>query len=55
VTRGVYVNFPGDEGVERVRAAYGDAKYERLVALKAAYDPENVLRSNQSIRPREQR
>jgi FAD/FMN-containing dehydrogenase len=48
---GVYVNFLGDEGADRVRAAYGDATFERLVALKRRYDPDNVLRLNQNIPP----
>jgi FAD/FMN-containing dehydrogenase len=47
-----YVNFLGDEGQERVRAAYGAEKYARLVALKRRYDPDNVLRLNQNIDPR---
>jgi FAD/FMN-containing dehydrogenase len=46
-----YVNFLGDEGSERVRAAYGPEKYARLQALKRAYDPENLLRGNQNIAP----
>lgn len=50
-TGGVYVNFVGDEGSERVRAAYGQANYRRLAALKAIYDPHNVLRVNQNIKP----
>jgi hypothetical protein len=48
---GVYVNFLMEEGDARVRQAYGDAKYERLRALKRKYDPANVLRLNQNIRP----
>ncbi len=46
---GVYVNFLGDEGADRVRAAYGEANYAQLVALKRRYDPENVFRVNQNI------
>ncbi len=46
---GVYVNFLGNEGLERVRAAYGEAKYDRLAQLKARWDPENLLRMNQNI------
>jgi FAD/FMN-containing dehydrogenase len=46
-----YVNFMGDEGSDRVRAAYGEETYARLVALKRRYDPENVLRLNQNIAP----
>jgi FAD/FMN-containing dehydrogenase len=47
--RGVYVNFLGDEGAERVRQAYGSKKYERLQVLKRKYDPENFFRLNQNI------
>ncbi len=50
-TGGVYVNFLGNEGEDRVRAAYGAEKYERLVALKNKYDPTNFFRLNQNIKP----
>ena len=50
-TGGVYVNFLGNEGEARVRAAYGDAKYERLSTLKRTFDPENLFRLNQNIPP----
>jgi FAD/FMN-containing dehydrogenase len=50
-TGGVYVNFLGDEGEARVRAAYDPGKYERLVALKDRYDPTNFFRLNQNIKP----
>ncbi len=50
-TTGVYLNFTSDEGEERVRSAYGSGKYERLVALKDRYDPDNLFRLNQNIRP----
>jgi FAD/FMN-containing dehydrogenase len=46
-----YVNFMGEEEPERVRAAYGDRRYARLVALKRRYDPDNVFRLNQNIVP----
>jgi FAD/FMN-containing dehydrogenase len=48
---GVYVNNLGVEGADRVRAAYAPQTYERLVALKDAYDPQNVFRLNQNVAP----
>ena len=53
-TGGVYVNYLGreaDEGAGRIEAAYGKEKYERLVALKNKYDPSNLFRLNQNIKP----
>jgi FAD/FMN-containing dehydrogenase len=48
---GVYLNFIGDEGTDRVRAAYGDEKYDRLAAIKGEWDPQNVFAGNQNITP----
>jgi Berberine and berberine like len=42
-TGGVYLNFIGDEGDERIRAAYGAEKLDRLTAIKSEYDPSNVF------------
>ncbi len=48
---GAYVNFVGDEGEERIRAAYPGAAWERLAAVKGRYDPDNLFRLNQNIAP----
>ena len=49
---GGYLNYmQADEPLERVRAAFGDEAFERLRAIKARYDPNNVLRRNQNIPP----
>jgi FAD/FMN-containing dehydrogenase len=48
---GAYVNFLGDEGQARVRQAYPGATWDRLVAIKARYDPTNLFRLNQNIPP----
>jgi hypothetical protein len=47
----VYLNFLGDEGQDRVRAAYGERNYERLAGLKRVHDPTNFFRINQNIQP----
>jgi len=47
---GAYVNFMMDEGEERVKATYRD-NYQRLATIKAKYDPTNLFRINQNIRP----
>jgi FAD/FMN-containing dehydrogenase len=48
---GAYINMMmTDEGEDRVRASYGD-NYERLVAIKNKYDPNNLFRVNQNIKP----
>jgi hypothetical protein len=53
--QGEYVNFLGAElGVQErdaARNAYGQDKYQRLVALKDEYDPQNLLRLNHNIAP----
>jgi FAD/FMN-containing dehydrogenase len=46
-----YANFLGDEGPERVRTAFPGDTWDRLVAVKARYDPENLFRVNQNIPP----
>jgi len=48
---GVYVNFLGAGEDDRVRAAYDEATFERLAALKRRYDPANLFRRNHNIPP----
>jgi FAD/FMN-containing dehydrogenase len=48
---GAYVGFLGDEGEERVRAAYPPPTWQRLAEIKARYDPDNLFRLNQNIPP----
>ncbi|MFD2247793.1 FAD-binding oxidoreductase [Pontibacter ruber] len=47
---GAYINFMMEEGEERIRATYRD-NYERLVRIKYKYDPHNLFRVNQNIKP----
>lgn len=49
-TGGAYVNFLMEEGDERIRATYGE-NFSRLAAVKQRYDPENMFRLNQNIKP----
>ena len=48
---GAPLTFSADTGDERVRGTFGEEKYARLVALKDEYDPENLFRLNQNIKP----
>jgi FAD/FMN-containing dehydrogenase len=50
-TGGAYINFLDDEGAGRVRDAYGPGTWERLQAVKAAYDPDNAFHRNQNVTP----
>jgi FAD/FMN-containing dehydrogenase len=47
---GAYINFMMEEGDDRIKATYGD-NYEKLAAIKTKYDPQNLFRVNQNIRP----
>ena len=49
--QGVYVNFLSDEGEDRVKAAYTPEVWNRLVELKKKYDPSNLFRMNQNVKP----
>jgi hypothetical protein len=51
-TGGVYLNFTGDN--DKVRDAFGEQKYDRMVALKDKYDPSNLFQHNQNIKPSKQ-
>jgi FAD/FMN-containing dehydrogenase len=51
-TGGVYLNFEPDTGERNVRSGFGDAKYERLAALKAEWDPDNLFSVNYNVAPR---
>jgi FAD/FMN-containing dehydrogenase len=51
---GAYINFIMDEGEENIKATYND-NYKRLSEIKAKYDPENLFRVNQNIKPAKSR
>jgi len=51
VTGGVYLNLEADEGADKVRANFSAEKYAKLAALKAKWDPHNLFRLNQNIKP----
>jgi Berberine and berberine like len=48
---GLYFNDVAEVGEDVTRSVYGEAKYKRLVALKRTWDPENLFRLNQNLRP----
>ena len=50
-TGGVYVNFMPEDETERVQSGAYGANFQRLAKLKARYDPDNLFRLNQNIRP----
>jgi FAD/FMN-containing dehydrogenase len=50
-SQGVYVNFMSDEGDARVKDAYTDTVWNRLVEVKRKYDPNNLFHMNQNIKP----
>lgn len=50
-TGGVWLNFIGNEGQDRIRAAFGNGNYARLARVKRDFDPQNIFRGNQNILP----
>ena len=51
-TTGIYLNLDGDDSENNVRASLAPEKYAKLAALKAKWDPENLFRLTQNIKPR---
>jgi hypothetical protein len=52
-TAGFYPNYDADANPDQLVNAFGAGKYARLASIKAKYDPDNVFRLNQNIRPAE--
>lgn len=50
-TGATYLNFVGDEGQDRIVSGYGQENYDRLAAVKAEYDPDNVFHLHHPIAP----
>ena len=50
-TGGVYLNFEPGTSQDDLRAGFGDAKLQRLAALKQQWDPDNVFSGNHNIAP----
>ena len=48
-TGGVWLNFVGDEGTDRIKAAFGEENLARLMGVKRRYDPENVFHANHNL------
>ena len=47
----VYLNYIGDEGLHRVEASFGEKKYAHLQEIKTEWDPDNLFRHNDNIKP----
>jgi len=50
-TTGFYVNYEADAAGDRIKEAYGAAKFQRLASIKAKHDPNSLFRLNQNIPP----
>ena len=48
-TGGVWLNFTGEEGEDRIKAAFGAESFKRLQAIKRRYDPENIFHANHNL------
>jgi FAD/FMN-containing dehydrogenase len=50
IDEGAYVGFLGDDGAARIHSAYPGPTWDRLVRIKATYDPDNLFRLNHNVR-----